>query len=128
MKQVPTITLLFLIVIAGCGSVEPTPVPTATPIPGYVGGEEDFAYGSFIEFYKTKIVDCTWDPYEPEYVRLVDVDYPGIAVYVGNGIWRFHIQTYLVDADRVVEQTYEEEVVQIRSLPDRTWEDLCTKR
>jgi hypothetical protein len=117
-------------VIIGCGRPTPAP-PTPTPIPGYVGGEERFAYDSFIQYYKDEFHDCISGYIrDPECFSGVDLDYPGIAIYVGDGIWRFHIQTFDVDISDLNNQPvyYDEEVVEARSLPDRTWEDMCTDR
>jgi hypothetical protein len=118
--------------MAACGSPDPTPtpVPTPTPIPGFVGGEEEFAYASFVEFYKEEVDDCYWNPDDYASQTSLDEDYSGTAAYVGDGVWRFHVQIYTVYGDTYedAEYTYEEELVEIHSLPDRTWENICTRR
>lgn len=129
-KALLVVLCLFLMTgIAGCGT-PPTPEPTPTSIPGYVGGEEEFAYGSFIEYYKVEIDDCNWDDWiEYDVVAGVNEEYQGTAVYVGDAVWRFHIQTwwFIPDRNEEVEYNYEEEMIEVRSLPDRTWDNVCVR-
>ena len=121
--------LILWLLITGCNST-PTPSPTATPIPGYVGGEEAEAYSSFIQYYDKEIVECYDRPSvygEPDYAHYVDHKYPGKAVYVGAGIWRFHIQIKeqeLVQYDPPA-PTYSEKMIEVQSLADRTWANIC---
>lgn len=126
--------LMYLLVvalfIAGCGSTTPTAVPIPTPIPGFVTGEEKEAYTSFVKFYSEEVVDCTWDKYmDINVATSLDTNYPGKAIYVGDGIWRFYVR--LAEVDTSVEDydaTYEEKIVDWRSLPDRTWENKCERK
>jgi len=107
----------------------PTPLPTATPIPGYVGGEEPNTYLSFVEYYKNEVFDCYFDPADPASAimeTVVDEEYAGKAVYVGDGIWRFYVQ--IVSYDKTIpEETrgYKEEVIQVVSFFDRSWGNVC---
>lgn len=119
--QIMYFLIILLIVTAGCGS----PLPPPTPIPGYVAGEEKFAYTSFIEFYEGEIEICNIRTVrENGREESIEEGYPGTAAYVGDGIWRFHIQVrvYYRGDDFA---TLAEEMVERRSLPDRTWEARC---
>ncbi len=107
----------------------PIPLPTATPIPGYVGGEEPEAYTSFLEYYKNEVYDCYFDPADPAadvMEIVVDEEYAGKAIYVGDGIWRFYVQVISYD-ETIPEKSrgYKEEVIQVISFPDRSWENVC---
>lgn len=118
--------LIIVCLLVACGSSTPTPAPTPTPIPGFVGGEEPEAYTSFIEYYKEEIGDCYDDPRLGDVVYFVSNKHPGRGVYVGDGIWRFHIQIGVEDvSDRIDDATYSEKLVEIRSRPDRTWDNVC---
>jgi hypothetical protein len=117
-----------VIIVVATATPTPRPAPTATPIPGFVAGEEEYAYDSFVAYYE----DCLWAPDDPYDGAGVSDDYPGKAVYVGDGIWRFYVETYIVfvyggGEDWEEEYTYYEEMVETRSLPDRTWENVCSR-
>lgn len=120
--------LIVVWLLVACGSsAPPTSSPTPTPIPGFVGGEEPEAYASFIEYYHTEINDCYDDPhFDNNFVYFISDKSPGRGVYVGDGIWRFHIQVGVEDvSDRIDDATYSEKLVEIRSRSDRTWDNVC---
>ena len=108
------------------------PVPTETPIPGYLEGEEEAAYPSFLGYYQEKASYCHSNP--DEYIQAqVDEEYPGKAIYVGDGIWRFYIQVFTRYVHAIgggefyfEEWDSKEEILDVRSLSDRTWEYSCT--
>jgi len=138
-----TIKGIYLLVVvwlvASCGSnTPPTPIPTPTslptptPIPGYIDGEEESAYTSFLAYYENEVYDCYFDP--DQYVEVeVDKDYLGKAIYVGDGIWRFYVQVwtrngYVVDNGFVFDDWIaEKEILDVQSKSDRTWESICTR-
>src|SRR5215204_2347183 len=110
------LTALLLGLVSGCGP-SPTPEPTPTPIPGYVAGEEEYAYASFIEYYTVEIEDCYFDDWiSNDVVAGVDEDYQGKAVYVGDSIWRFYLQTWwmIPDPSQEEEFHYEEKMIEVR--------------
>lgn len=113
-------------------SPTPEPIPTSTPIPGYVAREEALAYASFATFYDqdcAKVALFPDEEYGEEFLDIsIDLSQPGWGVYIGDGLWRFHIiekhKWFVLSTDNVVQVTsisYEEETVTATSLADGTW-------
>jgi hypothetical protein len=127
---VTSIFFLSIVVVslAGCATErKPTQEPdvvVSTPIPGYVAGEEDEAYASFIDYYSSEIGDCDFEANNTGLYTSIDKAYKGRAVYVGDGVWRFYISIEWYDTT-TEEVSYSERMVEANALPDRTWNDVC---
>ena len=114
-------------------SMPTQPLPTIAPTPrfSFHNGNEEEAQISFAEYYKLELIDCYFGTIEgaeglPDTITVLDRDFQVIGEYLGDGRWRFNAQVYTLDLAKDDDvPIYELRQVEIRSLPNNKWENIC---